>query len=145
VTSGVPGSVTVTAVLLPYGPTHQTFLNFYECGAFTSQVILDRIHPQLEYFVAPRQGVFAVIRKFVMAGIHQLLIGPDHLLFLIGLPLLGGSIRQLLLVLTSFTVAHSITLSGYANPMPDRLGTNVDIVYGELNAAGSKWTWRHSW
>ena len=58
-----------------------------------------------------RQGVVAVLRKFVPAGIHHILIGPDHLLFLVGLLLLGGSIRQLLLVVTAFTVAHSITLS----------------------------------
>ena len=45
------------------------------------------------------------------AGIHHILIGPDHLLFLVGLLLLGGTIRQLALVVTSFTVAHSITLS----------------------------------
>jgi hydrogenase/urease accessory protein HupE len=109
--SGVPGSVTVTAILFPYDPTHQTFLNFYESGALTSQAILDRNHPQLEYFVGTRRGVFAVIRKFVSAGIHHILIGPDHLLFLVGLLLLGGSIRQLLLVVTSFTVAHSITLT----------------------------------
>ena len=45
------------------------------------------------------------------AGIHHILIGLDHLLFLVGLLLLGGSVRQLLLVVTAFTVAHSITLS----------------------------------
>jgi len=49
--------------------------------------------------------------KFVPAGVHHILIGPDHLLFLVGLLLLGGSIRRLLLVVTAFTVAHSITLS----------------------------------
>ncbi len=110
-TGGAPGSVTVTATLFPYDQTHQTFLNFYEDGALTSQAILDRNHPQLEYFAGSRQGVFAVIRKFVPAGIHHILIGPDHLLFLVGLLLLGGSVRRLLLVVSSFTVAHSITLS----------------------------------
>ena len=45
------------------------------------------------------------------AGIHHILIGPDHLLFLVGLLLLGGTVRQLALVVTAFTVAHSITLS----------------------------------
>ena len=109
--SHAPGSVTVTAALFPYDPTHQTFLNFYEGEALTSQAILDRNHPRFEYFPGTRQGVFAVICKFVPAGIHHILIGPDHLLFLVGLLLLGGSIRQLLLVVTSFTVAHSITLS----------------------------------
>jgi hydrogenase/urease accessory protein HupE len=110
-TASAPGAVTVTARLFPYDPTHQTFLNFYENGALTSQAILDRSHPQIEYFAGSRQGIFAVIRKFVPAGIHHILIGPDHLLFLVGLLLLGGSIRRLLLVVSSFTVAHSITLT----------------------------------
>jgi hydrogenase/urease accessory protein HupE len=110
-TQATPGSVTVTARLFSYDPMHQTFLNFYENGALTSQAILDRNHPEFEYFAGSRQGVFAVIRKFVPAGIHHILIGPDHLLFLIGLLLLGGSFRRLLLVVSSFTIAHSITLT----------------------------------
>ena len=44
-------------------------------------------------------------------GVHHILIGPDHILFLVGLLLLGGTLRQLLLVVTAFTLAHSITLS----------------------------------
>ena len=110
-TNTAPGSLTVTAILFPYDPGHQTFVNFYEGDALTSQAILDRSHPTLEYFVGDRQGVLAVIRKFVPAGIHHILIGPDHLLFLVGLLLLGGSIRRLLLVVSAFTAAHSITLS----------------------------------
>ncbi len=55
--------------------------------------------------------MLAVIRKFVPAGVHHILIGPDHLLFLVGLLLLGGSIRRLAMVVTSFTIAHSVTLS----------------------------------
>jgi len=90
---------------------HQTFVNVYEGETLTSQMILDAKHPHLEYFAGSRQGVAAVIRKFIPAGIHHILIGPDHLLFLVGLLLLGGSVRQLLIVVTSFTVAHSITLS----------------------------------
>jgi hydrogenase/urease accessory protein HupE len=110
-TAGAPGSVTVTARLFSYDPMHQTFLNFYEGGNLTSQAILDRNHPGFEYFAGSRQGVFAVIGKFVPAGIHHILIGPDHLLFLVGLLLLGGSVRRLLLVVSSFTIAHSITLT----------------------------------
>lgn len=110
-TNAALGSVTVTAILFPYDPAHQTFVNFYEGDALTSQAILDRAHPALEYYVGDRQGALAVIRKFVPAGIHHILIGPDHLLFLVGLLLLGGSIRRLLVVVSAFTVAHSITLS----------------------------------
>lgn len=106
-----PGTVTLTAALFPYDPAHQTFLNFYEGDKLTSQAILDRDHRRLEYFVGGRQGVFAVMRKFVPAGVHHILIGPDHILFLIGLLLLGGPMKRLLLIVSAFTVAHSITLS----------------------------------
>jgi hypothetical protein len=107
----VSGSVVVNARLFPYDPNHKTFLNFYEGGDLASQAILDRDTAEFEYFTGTRQGVLAVIRKFVPAGVHHILIGPDHLLFLVGLLLLGGSIRQLALIVTAFTAAHSITLS----------------------------------
>jgi hydrogenase/urease accessory protein HupE len=105
------GAVRVSAVLFPYDPKHQTFVNVYEGGALSSQAILDGEHRAFEYFSGTRQGALAVAERFVPAGVHHILIGPDHLLFLIGLLLLGGSIRQLALVVTAFTLAHSLTLS----------------------------------
>ncbi len=105
-----PGTLSVAAVMFPYDPNHQTFLNIYEGDALT-QAILDGGRTQFEYFPGTRQGAFAVVRKFLPAGIHHILIGPDHLLFLVGLLLIGGSVRQLAIVVTAFTVAHSITLS----------------------------------
>jgi len=105
-----PGTLQITAAMFPYDPAHQTFLNVYEGEALT-QAILDRGRNSFEYFAGTRQGIAAVVRKFVPAGVHHILIGPDHLLFLVGLLLLGGTVRQLLLVVTSFTLAHSLTLS----------------------------------
>jgi hydrogenase/urease accessory protein HupE len=107
----LPGRVSLSTVMFPYDENHQTFVNVYENDALTSQVILDRNHIRTEYYAGTRQGVLAVIRKFIPAGIHHILIGPDHLLFLVGLLLMGGSIRRLSLIVTSFTLAHSITLS----------------------------------
>ena len=109
--SSSPGAVAVDTVMFPYDPMHQTFVNMYEGETLTSQMILDGTHSHLDYFAGSRQGVFAVVKKFIPAGVHHILIGPDHLLFLVGLLLLGGSLRQLLIVVTSFTIAHSITLS----------------------------------
>ena len=106
-----PGALAVAAAIFPYDPNHQTFVNVYERGTLTTQMILDRAHRRIEYFPGTRQGKLALVRKFIGAGVHHILIGPDHILFLIGLLLLGGTLRRLLLVVTSFTVAHSITLS----------------------------------
>ena len=105
-----PGAITVVAGMFPYDPAHQTFVNIYDGKALT-QAILDHSHPQITYFTGTRQGRLAVMRKFLPAGIQHILIGPEHILFLVGLLLLGGSLRQLVVVVTSFTVAHSITLS----------------------------------
>jgi len=104
------GTLNVAAVMFPYDPNHQTFLNIYERDSLT-QAILDVRRIQFDYYAGTRQGAWAVVKKFLPSGIHHILIGPDHLLFLVGLLLLGGTIRQLALVVTAFTVAHSITLS----------------------------------
>jgi hydrogenase/urease accessory protein HupE len=109
--AAAPGAVALNTVMFPYDPQHQTFVNMYEGETLTSQMILDGRHPHLAYFAGTRQGVLAVVKKFIPAGIHHILIGPDHILFLVGLLLLGGTTRQLLFVVTGFTVAHSITLS----------------------------------
>jgi hypothetical protein len=105
-----PGRVAVNAALFPYDPAHQTFLNLYDGDALT-QAILDISHSQFEYFAGTRQGAFAVMRQFVPAGVTHIAMGADHLLFLLGLLLLGGSTRTLVLIVTAFTVAHSITMS----------------------------------
>jgi hydrogenase/urease accessory protein HupE len=105
------GAVTVNTVMFPYDPQHQTFINVYEEGTLASQAILNAERSRFEYFAGTRQGVLAVVRRFIPSGIHHILIGPDHLLFLVGLLLLGGSLRQLITVVTAFTIAHSITLS----------------------------------
>ena len=105
-----PGTVTITASMFPYDPQHQTFLNIYEGGALT-QAILDAGRTRFEYFGGSTRGTVAVVRRFLPAGAAHILVGPDHLLFLVGLLLLGGTTRQLVGLVTAFTVAHGITMS----------------------------------
>jgi hydrogenase/urease accessory protein HupE len=109
--SGRLADLRVGARLFPYDPQHQTFVNVYEDAALRQQSILDEAHASTEYFSGGARGTLAVVRRFVAAGVQHILIGPDHILFLVGLLLLGGSLRRLALVVTSFTLAHSITLS----------------------------------
>jgi len=106
-----PGRLDVTTLMFPYDPEHKTFLNVYENGEVAAQAILDRNKTTFQYFTGTHQGIWAVMRKFVPSGIHHILIGPDHLMFLAGLLLLGGTLTQLLIVVTAFTIAHSVTLS----------------------------------
>ncbi|MEI9889521.1 MAG: HupE/UreJ family protein [Caulobacteraceae bacterium] len=52
-----------------------------------------------------------MIKTFVPAGVHHILIGPDHILFLCGLLLMGGGWKTLIKIVTAFTLGHSLTLS----------------------------------
>ncbi len=106
-----PGVIRFRCRLFPYDDKHETFLNLYEGKQLTHQEIFDKDHTTFEYFTGSRQGTFAVLRKFIPAGVHHIFIGPDHILFLIGLLLLGGSLGRLLKIVTAFTVAHSLTLA----------------------------------
>ena len=48
---------------------------------------------------------------FLILGIEHILTGYDHLLFLFGLLIIGIGFRDAALIITSFTIAHSITLA----------------------------------
>ena len=106
-----PGHTAIHAYVFPYDPIHQTFINLYEDDQLTLQAILDASRQRVEYYGGTTQGRLAVIRTFVLSGIEHIMIGPDHILFLIGLLLLGGTLPKLALIVTAFTIGHSITLS----------------------------------
>jgi hypothetical protein len=106
-----PAMVRIDAVLFPYDPVHQTFINVYENDELRHQVILDAGRSAADYYAGSWQGTSAVLAVFIPAGIEHILIGPDHVLFLVGLLLLGGSLWQLTKIVTAFTIGHSITLS----------------------------------
>ncbi len=110
-TTGRPGRVAIDARLFPYDRQHQTFVNVYEDGALRHQAIIDTRRTSMDYYAGSWPGVGAVLATFVPAGIHHIAIGPDHILFIVGLILLGGSLARLGLIVTSFTIGHSITLS----------------------------------
>jgi hydrogenase/urease accessory protein HupE len=106
-----PGTVAARARMFPYDEFHQTFLNVYEDGVLRQQAVFNGASGEHVYYAGTVQGTLAVVRTFVPAGVHHILIGPDHILFLIGLLLLGGGWWSLLRIVTAFTVGHSITLS----------------------------------
>jgi hydrogenase/urease accessory protein HupE len=61
----------------------------------------------------------SVIKSYFVLGLQHILGGLDHLLFVAGLLLVARGTRNVILAITGFTLAHSITLSlaalGYLN------------------------------
>jgi hypothetical protein len=50
-------------------------------------------------------------RRFLELGVEHIFTGYDHLAFLLGLLVAATTLGQLIKVITSFTIAHSITLA----------------------------------
>jgi hydrogenase/urease accessory protein HupE len=73
---------------------------------------LDRLNPGAPVFTAvPSPGPLEVSFSYTVLGIEHILLGIDHLLFVAALVMLVRGRRQLLLTITAFTIAHSITLA----------------------------------
>ena len=106
-----PASIALRPRLFPYDPHHQTFVNVYEDGRLAEQAVFNATDGERVFYRGTLQGAMAAAGAFVKAGIHHILIGPDHILFLVGLLLLGGGAWRLVRIVTAFTVGHSITLS----------------------------------
>ena len=106
-----PATLEVEGPVFPMVPNHETFVSVYRDGVLVRQAVLTTEHRVTRIYGRGSAGVAAVLRTFVPAGIHHIAIGPDHILFVLGLLLLGGGLARLLKIITSFTVAHSITLA----------------------------------
>ncbi|MDF0578815.1 HupE/UreJ family protein [Bradyrhizobium yuanmingense] len=61
--------------------------------------------------IAASRSSLEVASAYLMHGIEHILLGYDHLLFVLALILIVRRGRVLLITVTAFTVAHSITLS----------------------------------
>ena len=75
-----------------------------------SSHVLTPAAPSLTIDTHPGIGVSG----YLLLGVEHILTGVDHLLFVLGLILLSEGLRRLLLTITAFTVAHSITLAATA-------------------------------
>lgn len=83
-------------------PSAQSIVATYENGALKSEFVLEAEKP------------LPTVTGMLGTGIHHILSGLDHILFVLGLALLGGGWKTILKVLTAFTVAHSVTLCAAA-------------------------------
>ncbi len=97
--------------------------------------------PKVQLFGAAddARGRGEIASAYAVLGIEHILTGFDHLLFVIGLLFLVGFNRRLLLTITAFTVAHSLTLASSAlglltlrpPPVEATIALSIMLVAGE--------------
>ena len=74
-----------------------------------------RLTPDTPSVVLPQEPtVWGIASSYFSLGVDHILSGLDHLLFVFALLLLITQVRPLVMAITAFTVAHSITLAAAA-------------------------------
>lgn len=82
----------------------------YERANGTAQV--ERLTPTSPSFIVTGSETWLqVARTYTGLGVEHILLGIDHLLFVLALLMIVAGWRNLVATVTSFTVAHSITLA----------------------------------
>ncbi len=97
-------------VFFDIDPRHRA-LGVVDSGAGPEEFLIEADMPEFEYDVAaaPPPWIERAGRVLVL-GIEHILVGIDHILFLIALLIVSARFVDLLKVVTAFTLAHSVTL-----------------------------------
>lgn len=102
--------------------------------------------------ISAHPGTWQVFNTYLIIGAEHILMGWDHLLFVVALVLLVAGIWNVVKAATAFTIAHSITLIattlGYAGlpqrPVEALIALSIVFLAVEL-ARSDRETWTRRW
>lgn len=92
-----------------FNPSLSAFFRLTSLDGGVSTALLPPSGKGWQVPLAPTGGGVAL--QYFQLGIEHILGGPDHLLFVLGLLVIAGTGPRILLTVTGFTLAHSLTLS----------------------------------
>jgi hydrogenase/urease accessory protein HupE len=106
--AGALGRVTLRCdILRDVVSTHRTLARI-EVGGETREFVFENGR---DFEVDAHRSWFASFLQFARMGVFHIFTGYDHIAFLLGVVLVGGSFKTIVKAVTAFTVAHSITLA----------------------------------
>lgn len=126
------------SLLFDQDPTHRALVVTHTVDA-THSTVLSPAEPDLQWKVEGGTAISDFLR-FLRSGMHHIWVGSDHLLFLITLLMPGvltasgqrarasEALRNTFLVVTAFTLSHSLTLGLAALGLINLPGRLVEIA-----------------
>ncbi len=93
--------------------SHTNFARIEDTGGRFFEQILTQDHEEVDVSGADSQTTLenAGILTFIGMGVMHIFTGIDHMSFMLGLVLISRRVRDLLFVVTGFTLGHSLTLA----------------------------------
>ncbi len=115
------------SMLFDVDPSHRGLVQWVAPGVDTAQALVFGTESAEQVLALQPGGVWKTLNQYLKDGIFHIWAGYDHILFLLALllpavlirqnrkwqpaPRLGGAFKEVVKVVTAFTLAHSITLS----------------------------------
>jgi hypothetical protein len=121
-------------------PSHTNFAEIQDetTGAFAEQLITNE-HQTVAVSGKAAEGLkSASFFEFVRMGVMHIFTGVDHMSFLLGLVLISRRLRDLVFVVSGFTIGHSLTLAlavtGVIRPHPEFIDALVALTIALIGA-----------
>ena len=143
------------SLLFDVDPSHRGLVQWIAPGVENAQALVFGTESAEQTLALQAAGAWQTLKQYLKDGVWHIWIGYDHILFLLSLllpavlirqagkwepaPRLGGAFKEVLKVVTAFTLAHSITLSLAAMnfiSLPSRLVESViaaSVIVAALN------------
>jgi len=104
--------LTAQVLALEYPRFNPSLTTFFRLELLDGSVVTAMLPPSIpEWQIPAAVSAGQVARDYLLLGIEHIIGGLDHLLFVLGLLVIARTPRRILLTITGFTLAHSITLS----------------------------------
>ncbi len=154
------------SMLFDVDPSHRGLVQWVAPGVDTAQALVFGTESAEQVLAMQPGGVWPTLKQYIRDGIIHIWAGYDHILFLLALllpavlvrqggawqpaPRLGGAFKEVVKVVTAFTLAHSITLSLASLQiisLPSRLVESLiaaSVIFAALNnlrgtVEGKRW------
>ncbi|NKB65710.1 MAG: hypothetical protein GKR89_01495 [Candidatus Latescibacteria bacterium] len=93
-----------------FGDDHKNLSKITVPGKFVRQAIFSADKTSHRFALSDQVSIWDHVAEFTVLGIEHIFLGYDHIMFLLALIVVGGRLRNLIKIVTAFTLAHSITL-----------------------------------
>ena len=128
-----------TGAFTDVAPSHVNFAQIQNArtGEFTEQLIT-RDRATLDVSGAGGELQEASFLEFIRMGVMHIFTGADHMSFLLGLVLISRRLKDLVFVVTGFTIGHSLTLAlavtGVLRPHAEYIDALVALTIALIGA-----------
>ena len=102
-------------LMLAVAPSHLHFARLRSEGHGITERVLSNTERRWQLTLAgdaaDESPLGSSVAAYVVVGVEHIATGADHLVFLLGLLLLATRVREVVTIVTGFTIAHSLTLA----------------------------------